>query len=48
VNLLDFDDTWRREDRWLRFAIRLSLVLTLIAVETVVVLAMARLLWIWR
>lgn len=43
MSLLDFDVTHRKEDRWLRFAIRLSLVLFLVAVEVVLVVAMARL-----
>jgi hypothetical protein len=38
---LDFDG-FRREDRWLWFAVRLSLVLFLIGVEVVVIAAFAK------
>ena len=47
IRILDFDTDYRREDRWLRFTIRLSLVLFLLAIEVAIVLAFGKLLLFW-
>jgi hypothetical protein len=46
MDLFDFSKTasFNREDRWLRFILRLSFVIFVLSIETVVILAVIRLL----